>query len=56
MQAHAFSRTSGARNPIVIVLFLEPEQGTCTWESAPVFTVIIIRAQAGRPVKSLLFF
>ena len=46
MQVYAFPRTSGARNPIVIVrITIGPEQGTC--EVPIVFRRILIRVRAG---------
>ena len=46
MQAHTFPRTSGARNPIVIVRILGPEQVSTS--EVPIVFEMIIRAQAGK--------
>ena len=61
MQAEALSRTSGARNPIVIVkififIFLRPKVVLQASSARnPIVIVKIFRAQAGhRPVRSLL--
>ena len=55
MQVYAFPRTSGARNPIVIVrITIGPEQGTC--EVPIVFQMIIIRVRAGNLQGTYLFF